>query len=239
MHDTVVGSIQIQKAIGLLHDWETDFKVLPWDKAADNVVWGTRDTFHGLRYYDFHKTLCGIYDSRYTDVAQGYIPDPRTWKGAEFALRTAAASLDSLSKLGSRCQSLSPCQPPVKRMIIQYLCKHCQSWGDRPKVLSQLWPSNGEYITIGDIYRVNAEARKIHRTMTKCLDPNAKGKISIEFEGEVRLRKDDPIMLGRRDPRLAVKKYRFYGDYEEPEPEEDEESMTKTEQRIWGDLDVI
>lgn len=241
MRDNVNGSVKIQKAIGLLPEWDADFTPLLWpSQMISSSVEREYDYWlHGLAYSDFFSTYCRAHDTRFDDFMLGIAPDPRTLTHAEFRLTTS--SKHSLEKLGSRCRFLSPCQPPVKRMLAYYLCDHCNPWiGPRPpREIGRVSPGNGEHITLGDLHRANVEARERHRR--KCRQPEASARFSIELDGMVPVREGGPIMLGRRDRVVASKTYSLFevdwesglekhkGDHSDMRVEREEEGWARLE----------
>lgn len=67
MRDTVNGSSKIQRAIGLLPDWEADFTPTFWQDCDDEP----EDAFHGISYFDYDKRYCRTYDSRFDYIQKG------------------------------------------------------------------------------------------------------------------------------------------------------------------------
>ncbi|KAK6394052.1 hypothetical protein LTR65_001898 [Meristemomyces frigidus] len=199
MRDTVNGSSKIQMSIGLLPNPDADFLALPWPGYYPN-------RFHGFEYDDYSKRYCCSYDSRYDDIQEGAIPDPRKLEKADFLVLSHSGT--ALYKLGSRCRGLSICQPPVLAMKIHELCKHCEAYDPTPNPAGELKPSNGAYITMGDLYSATIRTRTAHRR--KCKMPKAKADIRVEFRGSVLLRQSDPIMVLRQQKEYAKEHYGYW-----------------------------
>ena len=206
MRDTVNDSIKVQRLIGLLPNSDADFLALPW--AGFDGTRGNENSFHGFCYDDYGKRFCCSYDSRYDDMQMGAVPDPRELNEADFVITTESDV--SLFKFGSRCRNLSLCQPPVAAMEIYELCEHCEGrfYEFVPNKVGEVKPSNGAYITVGDIYSSTIKTRAAHRQ--RCRKPKAKANISIEFQGSVPLRGSDPIMVLRQQREYADKHYHFW-----------------------------
>lgn len=99
-------------------------------------------------------------------------------KNAYFSLR-APANGPCLQKLGSRCRSLLPTQPPIE---ILSMCAKC-SWccGIDHFSVQVLTPKEGKYITMGDIYDAVLDLRQRHRK--GCLRPRGKSEAMVELCG--------------------------------------------------------
>lgn len=211
MRDTVNGSSKIQRAIGLLPDWEADLTPTFWQDCDDE----TEDTFHGISYFDYDKRYCRTYDSRFDYIQKGLVPDPRTLTTADFILSTSLSSSTSPQELGSCCKTLSPCQPPIQKMEVRYNCGLCDH-GPMPTDVGRVFPANGSFITLGDLHRVDLKIRTEHRE--RCRHPESEPGFRIEFVGGALLRDGDPIRLARQNVEVARDLYQFFWWDQAPQP---------------------
>ncbi|CAK3970884.1 Hypothetical predicted protein [Lecanosticta acicola] len=170
MRDTVNGSVNIQRAIGLLPDWKSNFRYTLTELPDSAVALYDHEGHYCVHRYSMAATWC--------DEECGYWRSgarvPHNLKYAVFWLETMPPNTQILRRMGSRTRSISLFQPPVEELRV-----------GRFRVL----PTNGQYITLDDIYRTDVQLRVQHNALHGHDLPTR-----LKFDGKIRLRKEDPLI---------------------------------------------